>query len=120
MEAVSDYIRRLERAFQIAYGHEKLTTETQDALLYNQLHAGLKLSLVESPAVSGSLIGTYKQLCLAAKQEEQRLADLRRRKLYREQPHSGREPRLDSKGPTTRPFTTGGSRPYSSAYNDKP
>ena len=67
-EAVSDYIRRLERAFQVAYGNEKLTTETRDALLYNQLHAGLKLALVESPAVSGSL--TYKQLCLTTKREE--------------------------------------------------
>jgi len=46
-KAVSDYIRRLKRAFQVAYGHEKLITETWDALLYR-----VKL---ESSAVSGSL-----------------------------------------------------------------
>jgi len=37
-DAVSDYIRRLDRAFQVAYGHEKLTVEMQDAPQYNQLH----------------------------------------------------------------------------------
>ena len=68
-ETVASYITRIERAFQIAYGHENLTTETRDAFLYSQLQAGLKLSLMESPAVSGSL--SYKQLCVAAKQEEQ-------------------------------------------------
>ena len=68
-EGVATYITRLERAFQIAYGHEKLTAETRDAFLYSQLQAGLKLTLMESPAVSGSL--SYKQLCITAKQEEQ-------------------------------------------------
>jgi len=68
-EAVSDYIRRLERAFQVAYGHEKLTTETRNALLYNQPHGGLKLTLVESPAVSGSL--KYKQLSSCQTRGEQ-------------------------------------------------
>ena len=84
-ECVSDYITRLER-FQIAYGHEKLTPETTDAFLYSQLQAGLKLTLMESPAVSGSL--TYKQLCVAAKQEEKRLIELKWRRL-----HQGRQGR---------------------------
>ena len=66
---VASYITRIERAFQIAYGHEKLTTGTRDTFLYSQLQAGLKLSLMESPVVSGSL--SYKQFCVAAKQEEQ-------------------------------------------------
>ena len=52
------------------YRHEKLTPETRDAFL---LQVGLKLTLMESPAVSGSL--TYKQLCVAAKQEEKRLIE---------------------------------------------
>ena len=69
-----------------------LGIQSRDALLYNQLHAGLKLTLVEGPAVSGSL--TYMQLCLAAKQEEQRLADLRCHKLYFERPYTGHEPNL--------------------------
>ena len=32
-ESVSDYITRLERSFQIAYGRERLTLETRDAFL---------------------------------------------------------------------------------------
>ena len=46
---------------QIAYGHEGLTPETRDAFLYGQLLSGLKLTLMENPAVYESL--TYKQLC---------------------------------------------------------
>jgi len=76
-ESVSDYISRLERSFQVAYGHESLTAETRDTLLYGQLQAGLKLILMESPAVSGSL--SYTQLCAAAEQEEKRLLELKRR-----------------------------------------
>ena len=68
-ESVANYSIRLERAFQIAYGHEMLSAETRDAFLYSQLQAGLKLSLMESPPVSGSLAD--KQLCITAKQEEQ-------------------------------------------------
>ena len=45
-ETVASYITRIERVFQIAYGHENLTTETRDAFLYSQLQAGLKLSLM--------------------------------------------------------------------------
>ena len=81
-EGVSDYISRLERTFQVAYGHENLTTETRDTLLYGQLQAGLKLILMESPAVSGSL--SYKQLCAAGKQEEKRLLELKRRRQHQE------------------------------------
>jgi len=76
--SVSDYITRLERSFQIAYGREQLSAETREAFLFSQLQAGLKLSIMESPAVSGSL--SYKPLCVAAKQEEKHLSGLRRRK----------------------------------------
>ena len=68
-ETVASYITRIEKTFQIAYGHENLTTKTRGAFLYCQLQAGLKLSLMESPAVSGSL--SYKQLCVAAKHDLQ-------------------------------------------------
>ena len=81
-ESVSDYVTRLERSFQIAYGRDRLTPETRDAFLYSQLQAGLKLALMECPAVSGSL--SYKQLCVAAKQEENRLIELKRRRLHQE------------------------------------
>ena len=63
-ETVSDYITRLERSFQIVYGREKLSSETREAFLFSQLQAGLKLSIMESPAVSGSL--SYKPLCVVA------------------------------------------------------
>ena len=69
-ESVSDYITRLERSFQIAYGQEHLSIKTRDAFLFSQLQAGLKLTLIEIPAVSGST--SYKQLCITAKHEEMR------------------------------------------------
>ena len=75
-ESVSDYITRLERSFQIAYGQEYLSIKTRDAFLFSQLQAGLKLTLIESPAVSGST--SYKQLCITAKQEKKRQRELRR------------------------------------------
>ena len=74
-ESVPDYISRLECSFQVAYGHESLTAETRDTSLFGQLQAGLKLILMESPAVSDSL--SYKQLCTAAKQEEKQLLELK-------------------------------------------
>lgn len=36
-EPVSDFIRRLERSFHLAYGHDKMLAETRDALLHGQL-----------------------------------------------------------------------------------
>lgn len=36
-EAVSDFIRRLERTFRIAYGRDVMSNETRDTLLYGQL-----------------------------------------------------------------------------------
>ena len=36
-ESVADYIIRLERLFQIAYGQEHLSSETRDAFLFSQL-----------------------------------------------------------------------------------
>ena len=56
---------QLERSFQIAYGHEHLSIEIRDAFWFSQIHARLKLTLMEIPAVSGSM--SYRQLCIAAK-----------------------------------------------------
>ena len=64
-ESVADFVRRLEKTFQIAYGRDKLKPETRDTLLYGQLQEGLKYKLVRGPAVSGAQ--TYKELCTAAK-----------------------------------------------------
>ena len=76
-EAVSDFIRRLEKTYQVAYGKDDLNTATRDALLYGQLYEGLRYDIMLSPAVSGSQ--GYKELCTAAKGEERRLAALRQR-----------------------------------------
>lgn len=80
-EQVADFIRRLEKTFRIAYGHEKMSSETRDMLLLGQLQEGLRYEPMRGPTVSGA--PTYKALCLAAKNEERRLADLRKRVQYR-------------------------------------
>ena len=49
-------------------------------LLYGQLQEGLLYSLMESPTVSGAQ--NYKELCLAAKREERRLAELKKKQQY--------------------------------------
>ena len=36
-EMVANYIRRLEQCYQLAYGRDKLTVETKEAILYGQL-----------------------------------------------------------------------------------
>ena len=41
-ELVADFIRRLERTFQIAYGRDGMSTKTRDTLLHSQLQEGLQ------------------------------------------------------------------------------
>ena len=73
----ADFICRLERTFCIAFGNDKLSKETKDTtMLYGQLQEGLRLSIIGSPSVSGTL--AYKELCMAAKHEEKRQAELRK------------------------------------------
>ena len=79
-ETVGDFIRRLERTFQLAYGRDGMLPETRDALLYGQLQEGLRDNHMEGPAVSGAL--SYQALCLAAKNEERRQSELKKRKNY--------------------------------------
>ena len=79
-ESVSDFVRRLERIFRVAYGRDGMLSQTRDALLYSQLQEGLRQSLMEAPAVSGAT--DYNSLCVAAKNEERRQAALRTRKGY--------------------------------------
>ena len=74
-EGVPDFIRRLEKTFQIAYGKDDLNHTTRDTLLYGQLYEGLSYDLMQSPAVSGAQ--SYQELCTAAKGEEKRLAALK-------------------------------------------
>lgn len=81
-ENVADFIRRLERCFRVAYGRDKLGKEAREALLHGQLQEGLKFELMRSPSVSGAQ--SYNALCLAAKNEEKRLAELKRRQRYKD------------------------------------
>lgn len=53
-ESVSDFIRRLERTFRLAYGRDGMLVETKDALLHGQFQEGLRHHLMEAPAVSGA------------------------------------------------------------------
>ena len=41
-ESVSDFIMRLERTFQLAFGHDNMLLETRDVLLYGKLQDGLR------------------------------------------------------------------------------
>ena len=79
-EPVSDFIGSLEQIFQTGFGREYLSHETRDMLLYGQLQEGLLYCLMESPAVSGAQ--NYKELCVAAKREERRLAEHQRKQQY--------------------------------------
>lgn len=79
-ESVSEYIRRLEKLFQAAYGRDGLSVETRQTLLYSQLQEGLVYDLIKSPAVSGA--DSYSQLCIAVRHEEKRLSELARRQQY--------------------------------------
>ena len=80
-ETVTDYISRLEQLFRRAYGREGMSDETRDTLLHSQLQEGLRYELMKAPAVSGS--HTYRELCLAARNEEKRIAELAKRRQYR-------------------------------------
>ena len=76
-ENVPDFIWRLEKTFQIAYGKDDRNLTTRDMLLYGQLYEGLGYDKMQSPAVSGAQ--TYLKLCTATKGEEKRLAALKQR-----------------------------------------
>ena len=89
-EPVTDFIRRLEKTYQIAYGKDNMNVETRDALLYGQLYEGLRYDIMLSPAVSGSQ--GYKELCTAAKGEERRLTALKQRQQYFRTPNTSTPP----------------------------
>lgn len=76
-EKVADFIRRLEHTFN---GREGMSNETQDTLLHEQLQDALKHELMQAPAVS--VAQTYQELCLAARNKEKQLADLKKRQQY--------------------------------------
>ena len=96
-EKVINFIRRLERTFRLAYGHNSMSAETRDALLFGQLQESLKYG----PAVSGATSYQSLRMCIAAKSEEHRQAALKKRKQYQgDYPPSSRGPsRPPSKPP---------------------
>ena len=105
-EPVADFIRRLERTFRVAYGHDHMSVETRATLLYGQLQEGLRQELMRVPAVLGAQ--TYQELCLASRNEEKRLAELRKRQLYQKttaslQPPQPNRKSVDPKGTGTLP-----------------
>ena len=58
-----------------------MSTETRDVLLYGKLQDGLHINLVsKAPAISGAQ--NYQELCIAAKNEERNLAELKKRRQY--------------------------------------
>ena len=89
-EVISDFIRRHEKMYQIAYSKDDLNAATRDALLYGQLYEGLCYDVMLSPAVSG--VQGYRELCTAAKGEERRLATLKQRRQYTKPPSTTTTP----------------------------
>ncbi len=57
-----------------------MSAETREALLHSQLQEGLRYELMEASAVSGAQ--THRELCMALKNEEKRLIELRKRRNY--------------------------------------
>ena len=110
-EPVSDFIGCLEQIFQTGFGRERLSHETRDMLLYGQLQEGLLYCLMESPAVSGAQ--NYKELCVAAKREERRLAELQRKQQYLKARN------MQESGPTKKFPSQGLRRAYRSNVNYK-
>ena len=90
VESVADFICRLEKTFRRAYGHEQMSEETRNTLLYGQLNEGLKYNLIKAPAVSGA--SEYQQLCVAARNEERRQSELVKRQQYQQTDHRSNRP----------------------------
>ena len=99
-ETVPDFIRRVEKIFQIAYGKDDLNRVTRDTLLYGQVYEGLSFELMRSPAVSG--VQTYQELITAAKGEEKRLATLRQRRQLTRNPTPTQSPNPSTTKPVQR------------------
>ena len=57
-----------------------MSDKTRGTLLHGQLQEGLRYDIMKAPAVSGS--PGYKELCLASRNEEKRLAELAKRRQY--------------------------------------
>ena len=57
-----------------------MATETCEVLLHGQMQEGLWYEINKSPAVSGAW--SYKELCIAAQNEEKWINDLKKQQNY--------------------------------------
>jgi len=57
-----------------------MSAETRDTLLHSQLQKGLRYDIMKAPVVSGAQ--SYKELCLASKNEEKQETELQKRVQY--------------------------------------
>jgi len=87
--------------FQIGFGKDKISPETRSVLLYDQLQSGLVFELSKTPAVSG--VKSYTELYLAARNEEKRLAELRKQQQYRRGQQKYSEQRYPVRQPQDKP-----------------
>lgn len=82
-----------------------ISLETRNTLLYSQLQEGLRHKIMEAPAVSGAV--DYTSLCVAAKSEEKRLPELKKRQQYRKSNNSSNV--IKSERTKTQDTSDGGS-----------
>ena len=117
-ESVAEFIRRIEKAYQIAYGKDALSNDTRDALLYGQLYEGLRYELMRGPTVSGSQ--GYQELCIAAKAEERRLAALKQRQRMKPSQDSPSYPRAAGSASRKPSSKEGSSDPTQEPGRERP
>ena len=65
---MADNVCRLEKAICIAFGSDKLGKGTKKNHVAWPIARGLAYGILRSPSVSGAM--SYKELCMAAKNEE--------------------------------------------------
>ena len=70
----------MERTFAIAYGVDDMSMETRETFVNGQLQEGLSYQIMKAPAVSGAQL--YRELVMAAKNEERRQVELKKRQEY--------------------------------------
>ena len=105
-ESVPDYISQIEQLYCHAYDRDGMSDETRNTLLHGQMQEGLCYEQMKALAVSGS--HTYRELCIATRNEEKRLAELAelaKRRQYRKSPTDSGErapPLFQDRGPQGR------------------
>ena len=86
-----------------------MSAEAKDTLLHGQLQEGLLHDLMRASAVSGSQ--TYKELCVAARNEEKSLVELQKRRQYQQSPKDALRQWQEKPGDSKETKTTTHSKP---------